>query len=274
MKLFPAAACLVCVALSAPLQAGILPLVHLENHTIEIFDKYVAQFESNVKAAYEQSGRLWIDGGGSCCTHNGPLGSGKPVVEARENRDIDGGSIHHFSGIIHVDGGTIADVRHIMEDYPNYPRYFKPDVAKGSGTLEADSTPADEHFKSKLTFVESTIWLAVSYDTLYDTHYKMLEPHRWESKSVSQSIREYRDPKDASKGYYPEGDDHGLLWRTNTYWFVREVNGGVDLELDSMTLSRTVPTGFGWWGSKRTHEAVDNMLRQMKVAIDALHSKS
>lgn len=266
MRLSLTATCLVCVAIAAPLEAGILATFKLEPKTIQIFDRYVSQFEANVKSAFEQSGKLWIDNERSAA-----FAAGKPVVEARENSDIEGGSIHHFSGSIHVAGGTIADVRHIMEDYPNYPRYFKPDVSKGSGELEPDSTPADEHYKSKLTFVEQTLWLGVAFDTIYDTHYKSIDPHRWVSKSTADSIKEYRDAKDVSKGYFPEGDDHGFLWKTNTYWFVRESNGGVDLELDSMTLSRPNPTGFAWWGSKRTHDAVENMLRQMKTAIEALH---
>jgi len=268
------ASCLVCVAFAAPLFAGILSTLHLEAKTVQVFDNYVSQFDKNVRTAFEQNGRMWIDGGGSCCMRGGAFGSGKPVVEARENTEVQGGSIHHFSGAIHVHGGSIADVRQIMQDYPNYPRYFKPDIAKGAGSLNPDSTPADEHYAVQLNIVEATLWMSVAYDSAYDTHYRQLDPGRWESVSVSKSIKEWRDPKDVSKGYYPEGEDHGFLWRTNTYWFVRENNGGVDLELDSMTLSRPVPTGFGWWGTKRTHDAVDNMLRDMKIAIDALHAKS
>jgi hypothetical protein len=246
--------------------AGILPTFHLEGAAIKVFDNYVAQFERNVSEPFNQSGKLWIDS-----ASKNAFQAGKPVVEPRENTDITGGSIHHYSGSIHVKGGAIADVRRIMQDYPNYPKYFKPDVGKGSGKLEPDSTPTDEHYKASLTLVQSTLWMAVTYDTIYDTHYRQLDPHRWTSKSSSDSMREWKDPKDVSRGYYPEGDDHGFLWRTNTYWFVREDNGGVDMEVDSMTLSRPVPTGFAWWGSKRAKDAVDKMLRDMKTAIDNLH---
>jgi hypothetical protein len=273
MRLFFPATCLVCVALCAPLHASILGVLHLEPKTVQIFETYVAQFQKNVAASFEQSGRMWIDGGGPCCKPNGPYAAGKPVVEARENTDIEGGSIHHFSGAIHIPGGAIADVRHIMQDYPNYPKYFKPDVAKASATINPDSTATDEHFTSHITLEESTIWMGVAYDCIYDTHYRMLDPHRWESVSSASSIKEWRDPKDVQQGFFPEGDDHGFLWRTNTFWFVRENNGGVDVELDSMTLSRPIPAGFGWWGSKRTHDAVDKMLRDMKTAVENLHVK-
>jgi hypothetical protein len=267
MRLFPAAACLAALALSATLQGSILPTFHLEPQTLQIFETYVAQFEKNVAAPWAQSAQMWIDGD----SHNGAFANGKPVVQPRENTDIAGGSIHHFSGVIHIAGGTIAEVRHIMQDYPNYPKYFKGDVSSGSATLEPDSTPADEHYTSHISLVQSTLWIAVSYDCVYDTHYRLPDPHRWESISSAVSIKEWRDPKDAGKGYYPEGDDHGFLWRTNTFWFVRENNGGVDVELDSMTLSRPIPTGFAWWGSKRTHDAVEKMLRDMKAAVESLH---
>jgi hypothetical protein len=114
--------------------------------------------------------------------------------------------------------------------------------------------------------------MSVSYDGTYDVHYLRLDPDRWESKSVSLSLKEWRDPRDSSRGTYPEGEDHGFLWRTHTYWFVRQRNGGVDMELDSMTVSRPVPTGFAWWGTKRTHDAVDKILRDMKTALAALHT--
>jgi hypothetical protein len=260
------ATCFAGIALSTALYAGLLPTFHLDPGPIKVFDNYVAQFERNVAEPFNQSGKLWIDSN----SKGGAFQSGKPVVEPRENTDIAGGSIHHYSGAIHIKGGTIADVRRIMQDYANYPKYFKPDVSKGSGKPEADSTPADEHFKSNMTLVQQTLWIAVTYDCVYDTHYRQPDQHRWISRSTADSIKEWKDPKDASQGYYPEGDDHGFLWRTNTYWFVRE-NDGVDLELDSMTVSRPVPTGFAWWGNKRTKDAVEKMLRDLKAAVEASH---
>ncbi len=257
------------VACCATLQGSILSTLHVDPLALQAFEKYVAQFDRNVMAPYAQSGKLWLDDS-SCCAHNNQFASGRPVVEPRENRDIAGGSIHHFSGVMHITGGTIANVRRIMQDYPNYPKYFKPDVGEGSGIKDADSTAADEHFTSKLSLIQSTLWMSVSYECTYDTHYRMLDPHHWQSVSTASSIREWRDPKDVSHGYYPEGDDHGFLWRTNTYWFVRDNNDGIDLELDSVTLSRPVPTGFGWWGTKRTHDAVEKMLRDMRAAVEAL----
>ena len=269
MRLFPVVPLLAGLCL-APLHASILPVFHLEPGTVAAFNDYLAKFEKEVEAPFRQSSRLWYESQ-ACCTARVGLEAGKIVVFPRVNADIAGGSIHHFAGAMHLSGARIEDIRRIMEDYPDYPKYFKPDVSKGSGALEPDSTPSDEHYTARLSLVQSTLWIDVSYDCVYDVHYLRFEPDHWEARSNSVSIREWRDPKRASSGMYPEGDDHGFLWRTSTYWFARESNGGVDLELDSITLSRPIPTGFGWWGTKRTRDAVDKMLRDMRAAVASLH---
>lgn len=245
-------------------QASVLPTVHLDSKALQAFQDYVSRFEQQVAQPFAQSGKLSLDG--ACCSSN------RTILQPRENADIGGASIHHYSAMMHLDKASIEDVRHIMQDYGNYAKYFKGDVIKGSGALERDSTAADEHYTSHMTLGEATAWMSVAYDCVYDTHYKRLDPKRWESISTAASIKEWVDPKDASKGTYPEGDNHGFLWRTNTYWFVRENNGGVDVALESMSLSRPVPTGFGWWGNRRTRDAVDKMMRDMKTAVGNLHS--
>ena len=269
MKFFFVAACLVCTLFTQILPAAVLPVLHLDTKTLQAFDAYVAKFEKETFKPYADSGKMSMDSS-SCCLRNSAFKSGKPVLEAHENGDVASGSIHHFTGMMHLDHGRIEDVRHIMEDYPNYPRYFKPDVTKGSGTAEADSAPADEHYFAHLTLAESTLWFNVEYECVYDTHYRKLDENHWMSKSTTASVKEMRDAKDPAKGYFPEGDDHGFVWRTNTYWFVRQSGGGIDVEVNSLTLSRPNVTGFGWFGSKRSRDAVEKMLRDTRTAVNAM----
>ena len=245
-----------------------IPLSHLEAGAVALFQDYTAKFERQVSAPFSTSGKLWIDDDHS--SRHRDFDAGKPIVEARENADIHNGSIHHYSGTIRVPGAHIDQVRRVMQDYPAYPSFFKPDVARGSGALQSDSIPEDEHYRSRLFLTEATIWVDVAYDAHYDSHYRRLDANRWTSRSTTVSIRELLDAKKLDGGLYPEGEDHGFLWRTNNYWFARERDGGLDLQVDSMTLSRTTPVGFGWWGNKRTHDAVDKMLRDTKAAIETL----
>jgi hypothetical protein len=267
MKSFHALTCIAGLTCSITLQAAFLPIEHLDSKTVEAYQAYIEKFEREVVKPYAESGKLWIDAS-ACCVKGS---NGKAIVEARNNDDVAGGSIHHFSGTMHIDGATIEDMRRVMEDYPNYPKNFKPDVTKASGVLQPDSSKADDHFVSHLTLSESTLWMGVQFETTYDTHYRWIDEHRWASKSVATDIQELKDAKDPSKGMFPQGDDHGFLWRTQTYWFVRQSNGGLDLQLDSISLARPNVPGFTWFGSKRSHDAVEKMLRDARTAIVAMH---
>jgi hypothetical protein len=253
-------------AAAAP--AGVIPISRLDPASVAVFQDYAAKFEQKVSAPFAATGRIWMDG-----DHSGKrrdFDAGKPVVEARENRDVKNASIHYYSGVIRVPGAKIDQIRRVIADYGNYPNYFKPGVARGSGAAEPDSKPEDEHYHARLFLAESTMGIDVAFDARYDNHYRRLAPDRWTSRSTTLSIRELRDAKNLDGALYPEGEDHGFLWRTNTYWYAREREGGLDLELDSLSLTRTAPLGLGWWGNRRAHDAVEKMLRDMKAAIESI----
>jgi hypothetical protein len=246
------------------LQGSVLPVVVLDSATLKVFDDYVAVYEAKDQNRFQSAGGLWIDDDAS---KKSAFQDGKAVVAPRENRVFATGSIHHFSGAIHVPGATIEMMRRVMEDYPNYPNYYKPDISKASFQLVPDSKPEDEHYKTMLQLTQSTLWMNVVFDSEYDSHYLRLDDHRWLSRSTTIAIKERVDAKDPSKGYYPLGQDHGLLWRTNTYWYARERNGGLDLVVDSVNLSRPIPGAVAWWGTKRTKDAVEKMLTDTRAAL-------
>jgi hypothetical protein len=273
VRSFRGATAVLTLVASGTLCAAIIPILHFDESTSKAFDQYIAAFEKQDPATFAATGKLWIDNS-QCCGKGNGFDSGKPVVEPRTNKDVANGSIHHFSGTIRVPGGTLDAAQHIMSDYDNYLKYFKGDLGSASATRQPDSTPTDQHFLSKLSLVQTTVWMNVTYDTLYDTHYRRLDKNRWTAVSKSLSLKEWKDPKNQAAGTFPEGDDHGFLWRTNTYWLARERDGGLDMQVDSITVSRPVPTGFGWWGTRRTKDAVDKMLRDTKAAIESLKWRS
>ena len=42
------------------------------------------------------------------------------------------------------------------------------------------------------------------------------------------------------------GEEHGFLWRLNNYWSYEEGDGGLYIQVESVSLSRAVPGGLGW----------------------------
>jgi hypothetical protein len=70
--------------------------------------------------------------------------------------------------------------------------------------------------------------------------------------SISRSVQIVEVSDDASAneshdgGDPSAGPDHGFLWRTNAYWRFEHANDGTFVEFQSISLSRDVPTGWGW----------------------------
>jgi hypothetical protein len=84
--------------------------------------------------------------------------------------------------------------------------------------------------------------VTVMYDTEHHVEYHRYGATRASSRSVATKIVEI-DPEHWAAGRaVPAGEDHGYLWRLNSYWRYQQVAGGVIVEMESVTLSRNVPS--------------------------------
>ncbi|MGA3236752.1 MAG: hypothetical protein ABSG03_10645 [Bryobacteraceae bacterium] len=67
------------------------------------------------------------------------------------------------------------------------------------------------------------------------------------------------------------GQDHGFLWRLNSCWRFEERDGGVYVECDAISLTRSVPVGLGWLVNPivRTlpRESLETSLRTLRQAL-------
>jgi len=61
------------------------------------------------------------------------------------------------------------------------------------------------------------------------------------SRSVATRIDQVEDAGKPGERTLRGGDDYGFLWRLNSYWRYSQIDGGVRIELESLTLSREVP---------------------------------
>jgi hypothetical protein len=88
--------------------------------------------------------------------------------------------------------------------------------------------------------------LTVVMDTTYDVTFGRLDAQRGYSTSRSTQIAEIDSPGTAHERSLGPGEEHGFLWRMNTYWSYEERDGGLYIQIESVTLSRSIPTGLGW----------------------------
>lgn len=253
------------LVLAATLQAAVLPIQHLDKKTAQEFDNYVSKWEHGPQAKYLQDKEMWIDAQNPA--RRAEFEALKPIIECRTESNIPGGHIHHFFGTFRIPNVNLETVLKTVENYSKYPEYFHPDVTRSSAVLQADSTQREQHFRIDMDLNSSTAWVEIALHGGYDAHYTRLDATHLSTTSRSLFVHEYRDAKNLSNGTFPEGSDHGLLWKTFTSWHMRERDGGVDLEVNSFSLTRSVPLGLGWFSAKKARESVEKMVTRTRGAI-------
>jgi hypothetical protein len=148
--------------------------------------------------------------------------------------DVEGGLISHWRGSILLPGVQLDTLlnrlRHPREQGPHQEDVLAVRV------LNRGTDSLDLFIRMTRTKI-----VTVTYDTEHHVEYRRHGPLRASSRSVATRITELDDE---GRGKIP-GEDRGFLWRMNAYWRYEQVRGGVVVDLESLTLSRGIPLGFG-----------------------------
>jgi hypothetical protein len=165
--------------------------------------------------------------------------SGEILIEnvepdSKKLRDIPDGMIHHWRGFVFIPGVNLETVLSRVAN-PTSENVRQEDV-KDSRLLE--KTPGQLRLYLKL---QRKKIVTVVYNTEHLIKYlKCSNSTAW-SNSIATKIREIENPQGKDEREKPEGHDSGFLWKLNSYWRYQQVEGGVIVECESMTLSRSVP---------------------------------
>jgi hypothetical protein len=161
-----------------------------------------------------------------------------PGGDGREIRVPDG-MIHHWFGSIFLPNTRVKAVLDFVQNYDQHQRYFK--EVEASKVLSRDG----DMFRVFFRFVRKKV-VTVHYNTEHSAVYRHHGEGRESSRSFTTRIAEIKDAGTASESEKPVGDDSGYMWRLNSYWRFKQQGGGVIIECESISLSRSIPFGFGW----------------------------
>jgi hypothetical protein len=150
------------------------------------------------------------------------------------------GMIHHWVGVVFIPDATLDDVLGILEDYDHQSQYYSPDVERS----KIESRDGD-HFRVFLRFRRHKV-ITVVLNTEHDVHYFHDAPGRAHSRSSAVRIAEVEKAGKSDEREKPPGDDGGFLWRMETWWRMEARDGGVYVQSEVASLTRDIPTGFGW----------------------------
>lgn len=229
------------LSLAAAWPAPKPPTVELRTETLAAFEEHVRTREHAIDRQHLSGSQfLWVDHAPDRLRR---VRSGQVVVDPVENKgvvEIKGGMIHDWVGAVFVPSATLPKVMAGVRNYDNHKNLYRPEVID-SRTLSQQG----DNFKIHLRLLKKKI-LTVVLNTEHDVRYFPLDKTRVHSRSYSTRIQEVDDPGKPAERQLPVGNDHGFLWRLNSYWRFQERDGGVYVECEAISLTRGVPTGFGW----------------------------
>ncbi len=154
---------------------------------------------------------------------------------------IPGGMIHHWSGLIFIPKATVSEVNAVLQDYQNEASIYQPEIRK------ADLIEQHGNKSRILLQMYTKSIITVVLDGYFEVIETPIGNTRMESASRSTRIAEVvkiRAPPMSMKA--PKGTTTDTCGASNSYWRLEEKDGGVYVQNESITLTRSVPVLLAW----------------------------
>ena len=250
-----------------------LEAAELQAHTIKEWTAYVNATERRIAREIESGGRflaLDFQSASERAEERSALFAGEVPVTKMKVLDsrgkeivVAGGMVHHWRGSIFIPGIELDDVLSKVAN-PGARDTRQEDVLE-STVLERGPNWLKIYLKLRRSKV-----VTVVCNTEHLVSYRRYSGARASSRSVAVKIAELENPNSEEEREKPQGVDRGFLWRLNSYWRYAQVDGGVLVECESVSLSRTVPTPLKLF----IRSSIHGMARQsMKRTLGSLRDR-
>jgi hypothetical protein len=207
------------------------------------FNSYAGAAESRLAEQHRSPSRFIASVASGNPDSEARLRKGELIVEQltpSAGADLPGAMLHDWRGTAFAPGATAADFERLMADYNAYPQHFSPQV------LRTKILAQHNDFFRVLMRVRQKHVITVVMDTTYDITYGRLDAQHGYSISRSTQIQEIASPGTSSERAMTSQEEHGFLWRLNTYWSYEERDGGLYMQIESVSLTRSIPNGLAW----------------------------
>ena len=248
----------------------------LQKKTSNAYDHYVQATETRIAGEMgDVNNFLWVDRQPEPRRKEllALLAKGQVVVHHMETREsgkeipIPDGMVHHWMATVFVPGVNLQQTLALMQDFERHTEIYKADVVKA----KVLNRKGDD-FQLYLRLHRKTI-VTVVYDTQFDIRFFAVDKTREYSRHYATKIVEVENAGRPDEHPDQAGNDRGFLWRLNTYWRYQEKNGGVYIQIEFITLSRSVPAIFAWlvnpYLKSIPHEYLTNLLETTRSALTA-----
>jgi hypothetical protein len=233
------------LSLASPLLSAETPTPE----TLKAFDSYVhaAEARSNEEVATRKN-FLWLEAlpepererSYRRLKHQQTVIRHSSSCASRDCSNVPGGMIHDWTGITFVPGVTLQQTLTAIQDYDRDGDYYRPTVLRAKLLSREGNS-----FRVLLRLKEAHV-VTVVLDTEYEIQYLVVDSAHAASISHSTRITEIESAGSPQEHATSPKDNHGFLWRLNSYWRFYQADGGVYIQCNAISLTRDVPAGLGW----------------------------
>jgi hypothetical protein len=234
---------------------------------ISVFNTYIAAVE--LRLAQQHRSQTAFLAPTSPFSQN-RLRHGELVVEQltpSAGADLPGALLHHWRGTAFADGASASDLERLLRNFNAYPRHFSPQVVQATVLAQQG-----DHLQVAMRVRQQHV-ITVVLDTTYQVDFASLDSQHRYSLSRSTRISEIASPGTAAEHALNASEEHGFLWRQNTYWSYEERDGGLYLQIESVSLTRSIPAGLGWavrpFVERVPRDSLEFTLRSALTALDS-----
>jgi len=209
---------------------------------VSAFDTYTGQVEARLAKEHQSAA------GFLATKDSARLRAGELIIDRltpEKGQELPRALLHDWRGTAFVPGAKAEDFERLMRDFSAYPQHYAPQVLRAKVLGQQG-----DHYQVTMRVRQKHI-LTVVMDTTYDVTFGRGDvgksgPRQGFSFSRSTSIAEIDAPGTPKERTLSANEEHGFLWRLNTYWSYEERDGGLYIQIESVTLTRSIPTGLGW----------------------------
>ena len=265
------AAHLACLIL---LVTGTAHSAKLKPQAVEGWDRYVALTEIRIDREQRDLPHfLWID----LMSEDGrkaaeaQLRNGQVVIDKLRTEDngapieTPGALIHHWIGIAFIPNASVQQALALVQDYNNHYKVYKPEVERS----QLVSRRGDD-FKIYLRYRKKKL-ITVVLNTYHDVRYSVVDVNHAHCRSYSTKVAEVEDPGTPDEHERPPDDQNGFMWRMNTYWRFEQRTGGLYVQCEAITLTRSVPIALRWliepYITSIPHESLTETMNHTRDAL-------
>lgn len=201
------------------------------------FDSYVGTVESRLTKQYASADHFLAP------FDRARLKTGDIVTEQltpETGLEFPGALVHDWRGTAFFPGATAADFEGVLRDFDAYPRNYSPQVLRAHAIAQHGN-----HYQVTMRVMQHHI-LTFVMDGTYDVTFGRLDARHRYCASRSTKITEISQAGTAQERALNPSEQHGFLWRMNTYWSYEEGDGGLYIQIESVSLTRSIPAGLGW----------------------------